>query len=59
MEDKCILLIDDEETIQEVVQVGIEIEAGWQVAIASSGMEGIALAQAKKTRCNSSRCNDA
>ncbi len=48
MKDKCILLIDDEETIQEVVQVGIEIEAGWQVAIASSGMEGIALAQAKK-----------
>ena len=39
MKDKCILLIDDEETIQEVVQVGIEIEAGWDVAIASSGAE--------------------
>ncbi|MDJ0795422.1 MAG: response regulator [Calothrix sp. MO_167.B12] len=48
MKDKCILLIDDEETIQEVVQVGIEIETGWEVAIASSGMEGIALAQAKQ-----------
>lgn len=48
MKNKCILLIDDEETIQEVVQVGIEIEAGWQVAIASSGMEGIKLAQAKQ-----------
>lgn len=45
MADKNILLIDDEETIQEVVQVGIEIEAGWQVAIASSGQEGINLAQ--------------
>ena len=45
MNDKQILLIDDEETIQEVVQVGIEIEAGWQVAIASSGSEGIDLAQ--------------
>ena len=45
MTDKNILLIDDEETIQEVVQVGIEIEAGWQVAIASSGLEGINLAQ--------------
>lgn len=44
MNDKCILLIDDEETIQEVVQVGIEIETGWQVAIASSGLEGITLA---------------
>ena len=45
MTEKNILLIDDEETIQEVVQVGIEIEAGWQVAIASSGWAGINLAQ--------------
>lgn len=45
MNNKRILLIDDEETIQEVVQMGIEIEAGWQVAIASSGVEGINLAQ--------------
>ena len=45
MTEKNILLIDDEETIQEVVQVGIGIEAGWQVAIASSGREGINLAQ--------------
>ena len=45
MTEKNILLIDDEETIQEVVQVGIEMEAGWQVAIASSGQEGINLAQ--------------
>ncbi|MEM9923180.1 MAG: response regulator [Cyanobacteria bacterium P01_D01_bin.50] len=48
MKDKCILLIDDEETIQEVVQVGIEIEAGWDVAIASSGAEGIEVAQAQQ-----------
>lgn len=45
MINKNILLIDDEETIQEVVQVGIEIEAGWQVDIASSGLEGIDLAR--------------
>ena len=48
MNDKCILLIDDEETIQEVVQVGIEIETGWQVAIASSGLEGIAVAASQQ-----------
>jgi CheY-like chemotaxis protein len=48
MTKKSILLIDDEETIQEVVQVGIEIESGWQVAIASSGAEGIDLAQAQQ-----------
>ncbi|MGK7918198.1 MAG: response regulator [Prochloraceae cyanobacterium] len=46
--DKFILLIDDEETIQEVVQVGIEIETGWKVATASSGLEGIALAQTQQ-----------
>jgi CheY-like chemotaxis protein len=45
---KNILLIDDEEAIQEVVQLGIEIESGWQVAIASSGLEGIDLAQAQQ-----------
>ncbi|MDJ0633082.1 MAG: response regulator [Xenococcaceae cyanobacterium MO_188.B29] len=48
MSDKHILLIDDEETIQEVVQVGIEIETGWQVAIASSGIEGIAVAASQQ-----------
>ena len=48
MNDKHILLIDDEETIQEVVQVGIEIETGWQVAIASSGLEGIAVAASQQ-----------
>lgn len=45
MAEKNILLIDDEETIQEVVRVGIEIEAGWQVESASSGLAGIDLAQ--------------
>ena len=48
MSDKHILLIDDEETIQEVVQVGIAIETGWQVAIASSGLEGIAVAASQQ-----------
>jgi DNA-binding response OmpR family regulator len=48
MNQKRILLIDDEETIQEVVQIGIEIESGWQVAIASSGLEGIKLAQSQQ-----------
>ena len=45
MTEKNILLIDDEETIQEVVRVGIQIEAGWQVESASSGIAGINLAQ--------------
>jgi len=45
MSNKHILLIDDEETIQEVVQLGIAIEAGWEVEIASSGSQGIELAE--------------
>lgn len=45
MNKKRILLIDDEETIREVVQLGIEIQAGWQVVSASSGLEGINLAE--------------
>jgi CheY-like chemotaxis protein len=48
MSNKRILLIDDEETIREVVQVGIEIEVGWDVAIASSGLEGISIAQSQQ-----------
>lgn len=48
MKNKVILLIDDEETIQEVVQLGIEIEVGWEVLIASSGLKGIAIAQDKQ-----------
>ena len=48
MKNRCILLIDDEEAIREVVQMGIEIEVGWQVLIASSGMEGIDLAKTKQ-----------
>ncbi|KST61904.1 response regulator [Mastigocoleus testarum] len=48
MSEKCILLIDDEETIQEVVQIGIEIETDWKVYIASSGSEGITTAQTEQ-----------
>lgn len=47
MSTKCILLIDDEETIQEVVQVGLELETDWEVLTASSGLEGIAIAKTK------------
>lgn len=48
MHTKRILIIDDEETIQTVVQFGIKIAAGWEVFTASSGFEGIQTAQTKK-----------
>ena len=41
METKRVLIIDDEETIQTVVQFGIRMTAGWEVLTASSGIQGI------------------
>jgi len=48
MPAKRVLIIDDEETIQTVVQFGIRITAGWEVLIAGSGAEGIQIAQLEK-----------
>ncbi len=45
---KRILIIDDEETIQTVVQFGIQMAAGWEVLTASSGFTGIQTAQTVK-----------
>ncbi len=45
---KRLLIIDDEESIQTVVQFGIRMAAGWDVLTASSGPEGIRKAQAEQ-----------
>ncbi|MGB8699312.1 MAG: response regulator [Thermosynechococcaceae cyanobacterium] len=45
MTTKRVLLIEDEETIQTVVQFGIKLAAEWEVLIANSGPEGIQMAQ--------------
>jgi two-component system, OmpR family, alkaline phosphatase synthesis response regulator PhoP len=45
MTGKRILIIDDEESIQTVVEFGLKMTAGWEVISASSGNEGIARAQ--------------
>src|SRR5690348_1360829 len=42
---KHILLIDDEEDIREVAAMSLETVAGWHVTCASSGREGISLAE--------------
>jgi len=39
-----ILIIDDEEDIREVAALSLEATAGWQVATAGSGAEGIEFA---------------
>ena len=45
---KRILLIDDQADIRQVVQLSLEIVAGWQVISCNTGLEGVALAQQEK-----------
>ena len=42
---KNILIIDDEEDIKEIAQMGLEMAADWNVITASTGKEGLAIAQ--------------
>ena len=42
---KSILIIDDEEDVKEIAQMGLEMAADWQVTTASSGQEGLSLAE--------------
>ena len=48
MTEKRILIIDDEESIQTVVEFGLKMTAGWEVIGASSGNEGISRAQTEQ-----------
>ncbi len=48
MANKRVLIIDDEESIQTVVQFGIQMVAGWDVLTASSGSQGIQTAQTEQ-----------
>jgi CheY-like chemotaxis protein len=45
MNAKRILFIDDEDDIKTLAQFCLESEAGWLMISASSGLEGIAIAQ--------------
>lgn len=48
MPTKRVLIIDDEETIQTVVQFGIKMAVGWDVLAAGSGEQGIEIAQTEQ-----------
>ncbi|MDJ0898410.1 MAG: response regulator [Xenococcus sp. MO_188.B8] len=48
MASKLILFIDDEEDIQTLVSFCFDLEVGWQLITASSGKEGIAVAEEKQ-----------
>lgn len=39
-----VLIVDDDDAIREVAQASLEMVAGWHVAVASSGMEGLEMA---------------
>ena len=48
MSAKRILFIDDEEDIQTLARFCIELEADWQLITASSGIEGITIAETEQ-----------
>ena len=41
---RSVLIVDDEEDVRAVAQMGLEMGAGWQVITASSGEEALQLA---------------
>jgi CheY-like chemotaxis protein len=45
MTNKRILVVDNEEYIQEVTKICLETVAGWEVATAANGLQGIAKAE--------------
>lgn len=45
---KSILVIDDEEDVKEIAQMGLEMAADWHVITARSGKEGLNLAQSSQ-----------
>lgn len=42
---KCVLIVDDEEDVRAIAQLGLEIGAGWKVLTASSGQEALVIAE--------------
>lgn len=42
---KSILIIDDEEDVKDIAQMGLEMAADWNVITASTGKEGLILAE--------------
>ncbi|MEO0377514.1 MAG: response regulator [Cyanobacteria bacterium P01_A01_bin.17] len=48
MPTKRVLVIDDENYIQEIIQIALETISGWQVMTASSGFEGLDMAEQKQ-----------
>ncbi len=47
MENKRVLIIDDEPGIRQIIQISLKAIAGWEVLVAASGQEGINMAIAE------------
>jgi CheY-like chemotaxis protein len=45
MNNKKVLVIDDDDGVREVIQICLEAVAGWEIITADSGLEGIAIAE--------------
>lgn len=45
---KCILIIDDEEDVKDIAQMGLQMATDWQVITASTGKEGLDLAKSSQ-----------
>ena len=41
---RCILVVDDEPDVQEITQLGLEMQTDWTVLMASSGREALQVA---------------
>lgn len=41
---KCILIVDDEDDVREITQMGLEMGTNWTVLTACSGTEALAIA---------------
>lgn len=44
---KRVLIIDDDLGIRKITQISLKAIAGWEILVAASGQEGIAIAQAE------------
>jgi CheY-like chemotaxis protein len=42
--NKRILIVDDEEDVRSITQLGLQMAAGWEVLTAKSGSEGVQIA---------------
>jgi CheY-like chemotaxis protein len=48
MTTKRILVIDDDDGVREIIQISLEVAAGWEVITACCGSEGLVLAETKQ-----------